>query len=277
MIRCIFAAGAALVLAGCVVQAPPGYYGSAYAPNYYQRPYPRQPYPQPAPAAAAPASVAPASVAPVDTGPMEMVEDSPAPVAAAQGSGDAGAAPERYEGLPPASAAPPPSGMTPSEPRNPRAVFADETIDYGVPRTTSIREHDFDSPTPIQVQGARTITTLELEAMTRQTPPPLLIDTIRGPQTVSLPHAVWLKDAGTGRHMDDDIQAWLDMELSNLTGHDKTRPLVFFCASRMCWLAHNAVLRAVDLGYQNVYWYRGGRDAWQAAELPMSPVAAPMP
>jgi len=103
--------------------------------------------------------------------------------------------------------------------------------------------------------------------------PPALIDVIGGPQTVSLPNAVWLRDAGVGRHLDDDVQAWFDLHLSKLTGHDKSHPVVFFCASRMCWLAHNATLRALDLGYTNVYWYRGGRDSWQAAGLPMVPVA----
>ena len=31
---------------------------------------------------------------------------------------------------------------------------------------------------------------------------------------------------------------------------------------------------AVALGYTHVYWYRGGRDAWQAAWLAMEPVQA---
>jgi PQQ-dependent catabolism-associated CXXCW motif protein len=105
--------------------------------------------------------------------------------------------------------------------------------------------------------------------------PPVLVDVIGGEQDVSLPHAIWLRDAGVGRHLDDDVQAWLDFHLARLTGHDKAHALVFFCASRMCWLAHNATLRALDLGYTNIYWYRGGRDSWQAAGLPMAPVAPP--
>jgi PQQ-dependent catabolism-associated CXXCW motif protein len=133
----------------------------------------------------------------------------------------------------------------------------------------------FDAPTPTHIRGARTITTVELESLLASDRPPLLVDVIGGEQTVSLPNAVWLRDAGTGRHLDDDIQAWFDLHLSRLTNRDKTRPIVFFCASRMCWLAHNATLRALDLGYTNVSWYRGGRDAWQAAGLPMAPVAPP--
>jgi PQQ-dependent catabolism-associated CXXCW motif protein len=183
------------------------------------------------------------------------------------------APPEPY----PAPALPPPEQTSAAPPDVPPAQsFADETVDDGVPPVTTIREHDFDAPTPTGIEGARTITTLELDGMMRGASPPLVIDVIRGRQTVSLPNAVWLPDAGVGRDMDDDIQAWLDLHLSRLTNRDKTRPLVFFCASHFCWLAHNAVLRAVALGYTNVSWYRGGRDAWRAAGLPLMPVSPPV-
>lgn len=171
------------------------------------------------------------------------------------------------------SYSPQPGGYGPSEQRNPNATFADETVDYGVPPTNTLHLRDFDAPTPTSIEGARTITTLELQRMMDSQRPPVLIDVIGGEQNVSLPNAVWLRDAGVGRHLDDDVQAWFDLHLSQLTGHDKTRPLVIFCASRMCWLAHNATLRALDLGYREVYWYRGGRDSWQAAGLPLTPVA----
>jgi PQQ-dependent catabolism-associated CXXCW motif protein len=166
-----------------------------------------------------------------------------------------------------------PASFSPHEPRSPRATFADEAVDYGVPPTSSLHLQDFDAPTPTRIQGARTITTLELQNMVFSERSPLLVDVIGGDQSVSLPNAVWLRDAGAGRHIDDDVQAWLDYHLARLTNRDKSFPLVFFCASRMCWMAHNATLRALDLGYTNVSWYRGGRDAWQAAGLPMTPVA----
>ena len=164
---------------------------------------------------------------------------------------------------------------SPSEPHSARTTFADETADYGIPPTNTLHLHDFDAPTPTHIEGAQIVSTVELRRMMTSEKPPLLIDVIGGQQSVSLPNATWLRDAGVGRHLDDDVQAWFDLHLSKLTDHDKSRPLVFFCASRMCWLAHNATLRALDLGYTNVYWYRGGRDSWQAAGLPMSPVAPP--
>ena len=180
----------------------------------------------------------------------------------------------RKAGLPDQSNASGPEAA-PDAPPTQSPGYAEETVDDGIPPVNAIRDHDFDAPTPTRIDGARTLTTMELDGMMRGGSPPLLIDVIRGRQTVSLPNAVWLPDAGVGRDLDDDIQAWLDLHLSRLTGRDKTRPLVFFCASRFCWLAPNAVLRAVSLGYTNVFWYRGGRDAWRAAGLPLTPAPQP--
>jgi PQQ-dependent catabolism-associated CXXCW motif protein len=248
-------------LSACVVQSPPGYWdrtNSAYPQPDYPSPY------------AQTWNAPPASETPFST---------PAPVAWSP-------QPARYTPQP-ASWSPEPASWSPgpevnrpesgndsqSEPRNPRATFADEAVDYGILPTNTLHLRDFDAPTPTRIAGAHTITTLELENLMTSDRPPVLIDVIGGRQNVSLPNAIWLRDAGVGRHLDDDVQAWFDFHLSQLTGHDKSHPLVFFCASRMCWLAHNATLRALDLGYTDVYWYRGGRDAWQAAGLPMTPVA----
>jgi PQQ-dependent catabolism-associated CXXCW motif protein len=250
MSRNILAIAASLTLSGCIVQAPPGYWGRPGAP--YQQAYYPQAYPPPGPYAQ-PAPATPPAPPPLAANPPPLAFASP-----------------------PEDPAPSPSdSASPTEPRNERATFADETVDYGVPPTNTLHLHDFDAPTPTHIEGARTITTLELRRILNSNRPPLLIDVIGGEQTVSLPNAVWLRDAGVGRHIDDDVQAWFDFHLLQLTNNDKSHPLVIFCASRMCWLAHNATLRALDLGFTEVYWYRGGRDAWQAAGLPMAPVAPP--
>jgi PQQ-dependent catabolism-associated CXXCW motif protein len=262
MSRNLFAVAASLVVSACVYQ-PPGYwrpYPQAYYPRAYPAAYP-QPYPvswnsQPTPGGAYTSLPLASTVPPAASNPppaaAPLASDQPAEFVPADAGND-----------------------TPTEPINPRATFADETVDYGVPPTNTLHLHDFDAPTPTHIEGAHTITTRALQSMLNSPQRPVLVDVIGGQQSVSLPNAIWLRDAGVGRHMDDDVQAWFDLHLSQLTGHDKSRPLVFFCASRMCWLAHNATLRALDLGYTNVYWYRGGRDSWQAAGLPMSPVAPP--
>jgi rhodanese-related sulfurtransferase len=53
--------------------------------------------------------------------------------------------------------------------------------------------------------------------------------------------------------------------VDKLTGGDKTRPLVFLCFNAECWLSYNAALHAMDAGYKDVIWYRGGTEAWRGA------------
>jgi len=51
------------------------------------------------------------------------------------------------------------------------------------------------------------------------------------------------------------------------TGGDKTRPLVFLCISSECWLSYDASLHALEAGYKDVIWYRGGTNSWTGAIL----------
>jgi PQQ-dependent catabolism-associated CXXCW motif protein len=44
--------------------------------------------------------------------------------------------------------------------------------------------------------------------------------------------------------------------------------VVFYCANSECWLSVNAAMRARQLGYTQVIWYRGGINAWMQAGLP---------
>jgi PQQ-dependent catabolism-associated CXXCW motif protein len=153
-------------------------------------------------------------------------------------------------------------------------TYDNEGQDYGVVPTTSVRIAAFEAPTPLRVVGANTISTPQLRQLMQANPPPVLIDVLSGNQTVSLPGALWISEAGRGDNLNDAVQAKLAVRLAALTGGNKSRAVVFFCRSRTCWLSHNAAVRAVALGYTNVNWYRGGRDAWISAGLPMQSVSA---
>jgi PQQ-dependent catabolism-associated CXXCW motif protein len=151
-------------------------------------------------------------------------------------------------------------------------AYDNETSDYGLAPASQIRTGTYDAPTPTTIPGAKTVTTPTLRAMMAALNPPLLIDVLGGNPTASLPTAIWWNGAGLGRDFNDDVQVKLAAHLTELTGGDKTKSIVFFCAHRNCWLSVNASMRAVRLGYMNVYWYRGGRAAWHAAGLPMEPI-----
>lgn len=151
---------------------------------------------------------------------------------------------------------------------------ANETADFGVAPTPELRLVNYAAPTPREVPGAKTVLTPELRTWLEREPPrrPLLLDVIGDGNHDSLPGAIWLPGAGRGSSFEDGLQAHLAKALEMLTEGDRSRALVFFCAGNRCWLSYNAALRAAKLGYSEVYWYRGGIDAWISAGGKLAPI-----
>jgi PQQ-dependent catabolism-associated CXXCW motif protein len=154
---------------------------------------------------------------------------------------------------------------------------ADEDHDWGVAPTHQLKQPPYHAPTPREIPGGRVVKTQELKAMLDAASPPLIVDVASGEGHDSIAGALWLVGAGRGSNFIDSLQALLAVRLSQLSGGDKTRPMVFFCVNAQCWLSYNAALRAIALGYTRVYWYRGGLEAWRAAGLPLAPVRSSPP
>ena len=145
--------------------------------------------------------------------------------------------------------------------------YADESRDWGIAPTNRLRQQPYHAPTPVEIPGAQVVQTRQLQAMLAGPGSPILIDVLSEDGHVTLAGAVWLSGFGRGASFVDPAQSTLTQLLAQLSGGDKQRALVFFCASAQCWLSYNAALRAVAAGYGKVYWYRGGVDAWTAAGL----------
>jgi len=147
--------------------------------------------------------------------------------------------------------------------------YADEARDYGVSSTKSIKGAPYNVSTPLQIPGARTLTTDELKQMLAQDPKPIVIDALGRPEMIE--SAVGM---GTGigeQRMFGKDRTAFPKALERLTAGDKGRPLIFYCLSSMCWHSYNASLRALEEGYTQVMWYRGGLDAWKASNGPTVP------
>jgi PQQ-dependent catabolism-associated CXXCW motif protein len=143
-------------------------------------------------------------------------------------------------------------------------VYAEEDRSFGVEPPAGYRAKDYHAPTPDAVPGARVVRTGELKAMLETEPRPFLVDVLSGPPHKTLPGALWLHNGGLGDFDAAEEKRFLDV-LARLSGHDKARQIVFFCSGARCWLSYNAAVRAVQAGYSNVYWYRGGIEAWREA------------
>ena len=149
-----------------------------------------------------------------------------------------------------------------------RETYGIESKDWGVAQTAEIFTKKPHAPTPRLHALANTVTTKALHELIIGDESPLLIDVMGGKGHRTVPGAIWLKGAGRSDEREERVDERLTAILEKVTEGDRMRAIVFFCLSAECWLSHNAALRAVALGYENVHWYRGGINAWKKAKLP---------
>ncbi len=151
--------------------------------------------------------------------------------------------------------------------------YGGEFRDYGVSPQTGLQSN-VGSPTPTSIPGAAVVGTAALidELRGGGADRFRLVDVLTSSGHPSLPGAVHLPQAGTPGSVDDAVQRDVAQALARLTDGRKAFPLVFFCGGTQCWLSYNASLRALAAGHTNVFWYRGGLDAWTAAGQPLEPL-----
>ena len=169
-------------------------------------------------------------------------------------------------GTPGNAAAPQTSSTFPAPSHSPTG-FAGELEDFGV-QPQSTLQFSVGSATPTSIPGGRIITT---EALERLRGSALLIDAWNNQSHPTLPGAIRMPAAGSPGNFYDQVQSGFRQALAMRTNNNPQQPLVFFCAGAECWESYNAALRAIRLGYREVYWYRGGVASWQAAGLPLYP------
>lgn len=149
-------------------------------------------------------------------------------------------------------------------------ILAFELRNYGVPPSPWLRPGQFHAATPTVLPGGFVITTQELvNALASRNQPFIIVDVLGG--EYALPNAFTAPGLAAPGNYADRTQQQAMIWLAQVTGGNPTLPIVMYCSDPMCWLSYNAALRAIAAGYSNVYWYRGGLQAWQMAGLPVVP------
>jgi rhodanese-related sulfurtransferase len=143
-----------------------------------------------------------------------------------------------------------------------------EVTDFRVAETPDLRNENMDGPTPLTVPGGTTIRTDDLVRLL-ETKPLILTKT---PENPTIPGAILVNFGETGT-LSDEWQAALGKLVGEAANGDKQYPIVVFSYSINHWQARNLALRLIALGYTNVYWYRGGWEAWDSHYLPKAPLA----
>lgn len=151
----------------------------------------------------------------------------------------------------------------------PVTAFSFEDKNWNIEATTTPKSGLLHAPTPTSIPGARVIKTLELKALLDANRNVVVVDVLDSKTRKSIPGAFWLPGAGDGQFYAAE-KSRFTTALEKLTGGDKTRPLVFLCISSECWLSYNASLRALEAGYKDVIWYRGGTNSWTGASFELT-------
>ena len=142
------------------------------------------------------------------------------------------------------------------------------------------RTDNYRAPVPATLEGARVLTTAEVEAIWRAKSGAFIDVLPRPPKPKNLPEgtvwrdaprknipgSIWLPDTGYGTlppAMDD----YFRRGLARASHDDKSALLVIYCLAD-CWMSWNAAKRALADGYSNIAWYPNGTDGWERAKLP---------
>ena len=141
---------------------------------------------------------------------------------------------------------------------------ADEDADFGL-ASDDVLHTDYEAPTPTTAPGARTIQTPDLAVLVEQRKPLVLDVSLRWGR--SIPGAVGLWGGGIGGGTSDEYEGRLRTKMQQLTHGDLNAPVVAVGWNAERYQGRNLALRLAALGYTNVYWYRGGREAWEVAGL----------
>lgn len=153
-------------------------------------------------------------------------------------------------------------------------LMAVERQDFGVKPTSALHSGPMHGPTPNSIPGGQVITTKGLVALLgNQQLGAKIFDILGGPDMI--PGAVPAVPAAQAGSFSDQTQQEFGQYLQQVTGGNKQTPLVFYCLSSHCWMSYNASLRAINMGFQNVLWYRGGIEAWKAGGQQTQPAGQP--
>lgn len=133
-----------------------------------------------------------------------------------------------------------------------------------------LREKILHAGTPISHPGAKTVSTFQLYELLRNQKDVITINALGGETTERevIHGGYWVNGIGGA---DNSNRAKLKEVLAQLADNYDT-PIVIYCFSAECWVSYNAIIHANKLNYTNLYWYRGGIEAWREAGLPIQEV-----
>lgn len=147
--------------------------------------------------------------------------------------------------------------------------------DSDVFSSSGYRQTHYRAPTPSNIDNAQVLTAKELKQLIDKRPVALL-DVQPSPwkhgffvakePRLHVPGSVWLPNVGYGE-LEKQWEDYYKTHLSKVSNGNKDYPIVIYCSAD-CWMSWNAIKRAAEWGYTQLYWFRNGSDGWLEAGLP---------
>jgi len=153
-----------------------------------------------------------------------------------------------------------------------------------VPEPDGYRDEPYRGPVPETLKGGTVVSAEEAHALWEagetafidvlpRAPKPknLPEGTIwRDKTRLSIPGSMWLPNVGYAR-IAEPTADYFRSGLEKATGGDMAHSVLFFCLDE-CWMSWNAAKRALEYGYETVYWFPEGTDVWTFEDFPVEEV-----
>lgn len=150
-----------------------------------------------------------------------------------------------------------------------------------VPEPDGYREDPYRGPVPETLRGATVVSTEDAHALWKSGQTAFIDVLPRAPKPknlpkgtiwhdkprLSIPGSLWLPNVGYGR-IAEVTSDYFRAGLAKATDGDRKHALLFYCLDE-CWMSWNAAKRALEYGYETVYWYPEGTDGWTFEDYPV--------
>jgi rhodanese-related sulfurtransferase len=122
--------------------------------------------------------------------------------------------------------------------------------------------------TPTTLPGAKVISAAEAKALIAQGVPVYDVRVEEEYKNAHVPSAqsVPYKE-GSAKEVDFDRGD--DQFALNKLPKDKNAPFIMYCDGTICWKSYKSAVMAIEAGWKNVYWFRGGFPEWKEAGMPI--------
>jgi len=120
--------------------------------------------------------------------------------------------------------------------------------------------------TPTSLPGAKIISAAEAQALIAKGTPVYDVRVKEEYETAHVPGAISVPyNEGSAKEVGFDPAD--DQFALNRLPKDKNAPFMMYCDGTICWKSYKSATMAIQAGWKNVYWFRGGFPEWKEAGL----------